>query len=215
MHLRPVIPAACLIVLAPLVATVARDYCMPLPDRGLSVARMSDCCSTSATLLVVPDGSGPGFSGARTVGGQPFDARIVVRVLDGGGLPFVQLPYEAMDLRWVTGNVAICWGAMYPDRWTDLSGETIWTRPPHAGGHGESLCVVFVCGGPLTSSMGVPLKVNSPDLDGNLSVDLADIGLFAGDYFGAYAFRSDLSYDGVVNLADIGVLAQHQGAACR
>jgi hypothetical protein len=188
---------------------------MTYPDLGLSTASMPYGSYADATLLVVPDGSGPGFPGARTVGGQPYDARVVVTVLDGGAYPVVPLPYEAMDLRWATGNVANCWGAMHPDRWTDLSGETVWTRPPHAGGHGESLCVMFVCYGPLQSSSGVWLKVNSPDLDGNLSVDLADIGLFASDYYGAYAFRSDLSYDGAINLAEIAVLAQRQGAGCR
>jgi hypothetical protein len=49
---------------------------------------------------------------------------------------------------------------------------------------------------------------------GDLSVDIADVADFVADYFGAYAFRSDLAFDGAVNLTDISVLASKMGRSC-
>jgi hypothetical protein len=51
-----------------------------------------------------------------------------------------------------------------------------------------------------------PLAVSciSPDLNGDLIVNLLDIAAFAADFFsGVYAYRSDFNNDGVLNLADI------------
>ncbi len=41
------------------------------------------------------------------------------------------------------------------------------------------------------------------------------MGLFAQDFLaGSGAFRSDFFWDGQINLADLGLLAQHMGASC-
>ena len=61
----------------------------------------------------------------------------------------------------------------------------------------------------------MPLSVNSPDINGDLVVDLVDLGMFAGDYNNAsYDFRSDLTGDGIENLADIGEFAMYNGDEC-
>jgi hypothetical protein len=49
-----------------------------------------------------------------------------------------------------------------------------------------------------THNRDTGLLVNSPDLNGDLAVDLADVALFAQDYFGPYNYRSDLCWDGRV-----------------
>jgi len=57
----------------------------------------------------------------------------------------------------------------------------------------------------------LPIYVNSPDLNGDLAVNLSDIPIFASDFFGSYNYRSDLHYDGIINLSDLSRMAQSMG----
>ena len=58
------------------------------------------------------------------------------------------------------------------------------------------------------------LGFNSSDITGDGVVNLADIGLFSGILFGAYDFSADYFADGVINLADVGRLALGLGRSC-
>ena len=58
------------------------------------------------------------------------------------------------------------------------------------------------------------LRLNSSDIDGNGTVNLSDVQLFATDFYGSYDYRSDFVWDGVVNLSDIVPLARAMGADC-
>jgi hypothetical protein len=71
-----------------------------------------------------------------------------------------------------------------------------------------------VTGLALVSDPGMDIQFNSADIDGNLIVNLSDVGTFAIDYNGAYNYRSDFRWDGMINLADVGNLASALGAAC-
>jgi len=62
--------------------------------------------------------------------------------------------------------------------------------------------------------LGGGLYFNSPDISGDLRIDLSDVGLFAGDFHGSYAYRSDFNWDGAVNLSDIGFMAGGMGESC-
>ena len=68
----------------------------------------------------------------------------------------------------------------------------------------------------LIDESGVPVSLdfNSADLSGDLRVDLTDLGLFVVDFYGNYDFRSDLHFDEVINLSDLGRFADAFGAAC-
>ncbi|MBU2502334.1 hypothetical protein KJ682_13460 [bacterium] len=68
----------------------------------------------------------------------------------------------------------------------------------------------------LKDGNGVPMPhhYNSPDISGDLQVNLMDVGLFASDYFGAYSFRADLVPDGVLSLSDVGRFAMALGSMC-
>jgi hypothetical protein len=55
---------------------------------------------------------------------------------------------------------------------------------------------------------------NSPDVNGDLRVDLTDISYFATDFFGAYDYRSDFNWDGEVDLGDLTIMAQGVGTSC-
>ena len=61
---------------------------------------------------------------------------------------------------------------------------------------------------------GLPYSVHSPDMVLSFSIDLADVGEFGADFFGGYTYRSDLFWDGVVNLADLAVLGTTIGSEC-
>lgn len=195
----------------------------PEPDLQLSVAYMPNLAiGANPTLLVVPDGSGPSFAGARLVNGTTVDATIRLVVHNGNGVPYSGISRESWWLEWQNHGVVACRSAccgdhpagLFCDHWTLADGSTEWLRPPYAGGHSESLVLVNWMGTPLTSNVGLGLRVNSPDLNGDMSVDLIDIPLFASDYAAGYRFRSDLSYDGVLNLSDIPVLARYLGCSC-
>lgn len=71
----------------------------------------------------------------------------------------------------------------------------------------------------LVPGEALDLQFHSADLDGDLDVDLADIGEFAVD-LGGYAgggpapFRSDFFWNGQINLQDIGEMGTGIGAIC-
>jgi hypothetical protein len=57
-------------------------------------------------------------------------------------------------------------------------------------------------------------RTNSPDLNGDLAVNLTDVSHFVGSFFGTYDYASDFQWDGVINLSDIVLLAQGLGSEC-
>ena len=206
--------AATMLATAACVAT-AQVGTDPVPDLMLSTAWFPSYLPQAPVLLVVPDGTGPSFEEARLINGQTVNRKITLWALDGGGFPIPNMPYAAWSLRWQDGGVAACENGLAATFNTRANGSTDWIAPPHAGGHSQSLVRVYwQASQPLLSNTGMLLSVNSPDINGDISVDIADVADFAADYFGAYAFRSDLAFDGAVNLTDISVLLSKMGRSC-
>lgn len=167
------------------------------------------------TLLVVPDGSGPPLTQARASNGSVVDATIHVLALNETGLPEPFVDPEGWNLVWPGDGVHACGGAFPADHATLVDGSTEWVAPLRAGGHSQGPVRVFTWGGPVLTNNGLPLQVNSPDINGDLEVNLLDVPLFAQDYAGGvYRHRADLHYDGVINLSDVIPLVQHVGAGC-
>ena len=156
---------------------------------------------------------GSGFAGAYLPHGITADATITLTFLDNSGLPVVNFPAEDMWIQAVDGGLIACSGGTTADRNTDANGQTLWQRPPKAGGWSRTHCQVVI-NGEVVPQDPILLDFVSPDLSGDRKVDLQDVGVFANDYFGVYAPRSDLRPDGSVNLADLGVLAAHYAANC-
>jgi len=104
---------------------------------------------------------------------------------------------------------------------SDSEGWVTWTPDFQGGGHRGPDEAVYLELGMMSLCPNQHLELqegvyfNSPDISGDLKVNLADIQLFAGDFFGDYDYRSDFNWDGVVNLSDIGFMAQAVGSACR
>ena len=67
----------------------------------------------------------------------------------------------------------------------------------------------------LPSTQGIALRCNSPDIDGDLQVDLIDVATFTGMFVsGDYDYAIDFAYDGRIDLADLGAFALGIGHSC-
>ncbi|MBE0565100.1 MAG: hypothetical protein IH621_04020 [Krumholzibacteria bacterium] len=185
-----------------------------LPDFGLSTVTMAT--PGPVMMRVHPDGSGPPFTEAFQGSGNRVDATVTLLLLDAMAMPIWNFPAEDIWLQAQNGGLVPCGGGagLIPDRNTDQDGTTVWVAPPRAGGHTTGLTLVYVNGTPLISSAGLDLRFTSPDLDGSGSVTLTDGGLFTQDLFGTYAERSDLNWDGHINISDVGVMAGAMGQGC-
>ncbi len=176
-------------------------------------------------ILVVPDGSGMAFSEARDLAGNVVDATIGVQLIgcdeyDCYG-PVYAYPAEDIWLQPADPHTSGCAQphVAIPDHATDVAGWTEFAAAPRAGGWAEGPVQVYVAGAPggaggLFDIPSLPIAFNSPDLDGDLRVDITDVALFAHDLGAGYAFRSDLSWDGQLDLSDIAVFVAHLGAGC-
>jgi len=112
------------------------------------------------------------------------------------------------------GNFVACIGGTIADANTDASGLTRWTLPLSAGGSSTGPCVIVINGSPVYTMPTLDLHFNSPDLNGDYVVSLADIPVFSAAYYGTFTFAADLHADGQIDLADIPLLARSIGKAC-
>lgn len=72
-----------------------------------------------------------------------------------------------------------------------------------------------VTGLTLVSDSGLDLRFNSPDINGDLVVNLLDVAEFATIFSsGLYDYAVDYIYQGTINLADIGEFSLALGATC-
>jgi len=184
-----------------------------VPDLQLSTASRAYAGPETAVLFNIPNGGGNAFTSAAIAAGT-VDATITLTLLDGAGVAVANFPFEDAWVESADGGLFACVGGTSADANTDANGVTTWANPLAAGGNSEAVTVVMVSGAALTSSGGLAISHNSADINGDGVVNLTDVPIFAGDFFGAYAFRSDFSFDGSVNLSDVVRLAQALGAEC-
>jgi len=205
---------ACAAVLACATAALADQPIICLAD--LEFAPEGPVC-----LLAVPDGSGTPHSGARALGGEVVDATVRFRVItyEGQG-PVYAYPWEDIWLAFDASTAVPCaWAEFSADEDSDADGTMQFSYPMAAGGRSEGPVTIYLAGAPawdenLQDLPPLPIAYNSPDIDGDLAVDLTDITLFTQDLGQGSGFRSDFNYDGVINLTDITLFTPHLGAAC-
>ena len=201
----PAVFFLCLLVAQPALGGVGN------PEISLEMAYQGP---EAVCLLVVPDGSGRPFTEARTASGQIVDATLTAEILDINLDPIASYPAEDVWLTTDDEGLVRCPAGMIADGPTDAFGRTTFSAPPRAGGWDLSVTRAVVSGW-TSLGTGVALNYNSPDLNGDLEVNLSDVQLFAADFFdAAYHHRADLYFDGTINLADIVPLARAFGAAC-
>ncbi|MFT5314741.1 MAG: hypothetical protein ACI9UK_000566 [Candidatus Krumholzibacteriia bacterium] len=172
--------------------------------------------ATSPISVFVLPGD-PGATKAYATGGLPVDPTLSLRILDVAGQPFGSLTISGESvLIFYGGPVVICEWA-YEDLTTD--GEGWLTLPLSGGGYrgpgGPAVFEIFVnvCPNQLLS-LPDDVYFNSPDINGDLRVNLTDVPLFAEDFYGQYAYRSDFNWDNQVNLSDVVTMAVALGADC-
>jgi hypothetical protein len=197
-------------------------------DCGIPYVGDIDHSSVEASVVVIPDGSGTALTEAWREGGEPVDASIRVLLVDADWAPVASFPAEDLWLQFgpdpgtllgCTNHPSFPGGMFTPDAATDATGWTEWVLPLRGGGWSVGPAHVRLNGGPAVSPNGwvfeaAPLRANSPDLNGDLAVDLTDIVLFTQDLGGAYAYRADFNWDQVVNLSDIVAFVYGLGATC-
>lgn len=141
------------------------------------------------------------------------DTTILVQMACSDG-PCILLPFQDIYVEGPAGsNLSFCHLGNASHANTNGQGETHFTYPLRGGGWADGGVRVYFAGYVLPGALD-DLRINSPDINGDLVVDLADIGRFAEDFHGGYHFRSDFVADGVLNMADVGRLALGLGDRC-
>jgi hypothetical protein len=217
---------ACLLAALPILAAATP----PAADSGIPwVGEVVFASPAEASVLMRPDAAGAPLTDARLAGGGAVDATVAVRLVDEDYLPVAYFPREDVWLQFaidpgtadgcVNYGIQTPGGPFLPDHATDLDGWTEWSQPLWGGGWSGGPATVFLNGSPAMDPEQlvhppVPLRVNGPDLDGDLVVDLTDVVLFTQDLHGSYRYRSDYDWNGVVNIVDIVHFTQAIGCAC-
>lgn len=109
-------------------------------------------------------------------------------------------------------------GIFVADGPTDAEGWTAFVAPLDGGGWSPGPVTVYLIGEPaqdpdLEEFPPLPLRCNSPDVNGDLTVTLPDIAAFAQD-LADDDYRSDLNWDGVISLVDVALFTTHLAAEC-
>jgi hypothetical protein len=203
-----------LFAIALMVGGASAAMAQGVPDLENSWVEMPCCIIDPGVIFNLPNGGGNDFDEVRTLEDGVVDATITLYLRDAFGDPVFNYPAEDV---WLSadapGSFHPCPSGTIADGDTDANGITQWVNPLRAGGWSEGPTVVMISGNPLLSG-DLNMGHNSPDITGDLVVNLLDVSTFAGDFYGSYTFRSDLFYDGVHNLSDVAKLAQALGASC-
>ena len=182
-----------------------------IPDLDLSLATyVSE--GTQVSVYSLPSGAGDPLSNVYVNGGSKVDATVTLTLVDSTPTPIFNYPFEDMWIESNTPAIVICPGGSTADANTDANGQTTFSGALFAGKFGDGLVVVI--NGDALSQAPLNFKFNSPDINGDLVVNLTDVVLFAGVYYGVYEYLADFYWDDVINLSDIVLLAQGQGSAC-
>lgn len=171
-----------------------------------------------AVSFNLPDGEMEGgnpLTAARTLGG-PVDASITLFLRDSQNNPIVGFPRGIIELVDPTNQLAGCYTSNQPnspEADSDSEGKMVWSSSLSFGGwiQDEIMVSIWNVGEMLCD---VPIHHNSADINADWGVNLADVAIFAEDFFGEYTFRSDFYYDGIINLIDVAMMGQAFGAAC-
>ncbi|NIM20713.1 MAG: hypothetical protein GTO51_10880 [Candidatus Latescibacteria bacterium] len=179
-------------------------------------SQIPDLCNSSASsagghVLICPEGDGKTLSYA--------GATITVTLKDYNGDPIPGVPAADFWLIGCLDGINLCGGSrsINADHPTDANGQTTISGTIIGGGCDDGLHVValgILVGCPPTS---LQIKVRSPDINGDLTVDLVDFVTFALGFPNppnSYDECLDFNDDGVINLIDVALFALHFVHSC-
>jgi hypothetical protein len=182
-----------------------------IPDPNESYA--TTVAGVQVSILNSPGGTGSPINSCYGFGvGPTVDATIEVWVRDAFGDPIYLYPFSDIWLETASKAMVLCPGGSVADQSTDINGYTTFSGAMFAGCCGSGMIVMI--NGTALAQPALNMLVNSPDMNCDLTVNLTDVVLFAGAYYGAYDYCADFYWDGILNLSDIVVLAQNVGQAC-
>lgn len=173
------------------------------------IPAVANCTATSAggTLYICPAGD------AESLGS--VGAGVAITVRDANSVPIANFPFQDIWLRSATaGQINLCQGGLTADANTNAAGQTNMTGVPSGGGCTQGPMQVVLSGVALPVSQNLNIRMNSPDITGDLNTNLADVGPFSAALNGAYSFCADYFDNGVINLADVGIFSTHLGHTC-
>ena len=170
------------------------------------ICEIVDAQAPAATVLISPGGLAPSLAE------QGVAIEAVVWYVDST-YPCVNYPWEDLTIG-ASGSGTLNFCGLYPvaDSDTDEFGRVTLDGTPFGGGHDTAGIRVLIAGVPYDEIL--PIAVNSPDIDGNLVVDIGDFALFGLDFGRDDAFRSDFVHDGIVDIADFSLFGLHFGESC-
>jgi hypothetical protein len=167
------------------------------------------------SICVLPDGEAKIYSYLSA--GQEINAVLLFPVEDWTDDP----PFPRVHVEWFGGGPEVNCGFSEVVLTSDSEGWVTWTPDFQGGGHRGpdeavylGLMMMELCPNQHLE-LQEDVYFNSPDISGDLKVDLTDVQIFSGDFFGNYDYRCDFNGDGVINLSDIPIMAQAVGSACR
>jgi hypothetical protein len=172
--------------------------------------------NSQVSVYTIPDRSGDPLNNCYLYGGARTDATITLEVTDESGNPISGVPAEDMWMETTLGGLHLCTNGSIADDATNAAGLTTFSQAVAGGYHTDpnngERTRIYINGHVTPQQFNV--QFNSPDIDGNLVVNLSDVPPFAQDYFNPYNYRSDFHWNGVINLADVALLANGIGATC-
>ena len=178
-----------------------------------SVPSMLDTCC----LYVCPQGDGPELSDCGSI--------ISITVKDQSGTPLDGVPAADFWLEGCSGGMALCGGSgsSNADSASNALGNTTMSGGIAAGGCDIGVVVVIqgvivlaqstVC----TTYECLPIVITSPDINGDLIVDIIDLAAFAIGYTSPPKPLTpclDYNCDGLVDIIDFAVFAIHYLHSC-
>lgn len=171
-----------------------------VPDETTSLASSGSGC-----VLMSPDATGTTLGSAGLT--------ISVTVNDAVPNPIAAYPAQDISVGDDVGgvNVALCNGGSAADANTNAAGQTTISGVIAGGGNSQGM-QVYIAGVALTGA-SLPITAVSSDFNRDLSVTAIDLSLVPGGFAnlflnGVLDWESDLTCDGLENLADLGRFAQ-------
>lgn len=170
----------------------------------------SEISTRPGAFVMTPSGNAPSLES------QNVGIQVWLRELTHGALE--NYPAEDIWMEPVTGDLAWCSGGNHADANTAAGGYTTFHRALQGGGWSQAGVMILASGDmipitPHSNDYVLDLRINSPDNNGDLVVDLSDISVFGQDLT-SYHFRSDFDHNGTVDLQDISLFSGWVGDRC-
>lgn len=179
----------------------------------------------AASVMTRPDGLGDPLANAWTWDGiagndaTRVDASFAAAVRNSLNSNLLSLDLSSVLLATNLGGLVPCPGGSDADG--TVLGEYVFSDPVLGGGstnpglaEGTFVQVLDAPSVTFSGLSSLPIQFNSPDMNGDGTVNLADVVDFSEDLATSYDYASDFVWDGRIDLRDVAELAVSIGVGC-